>query len=76
MLATCVACVAPRCPEKACHVKFEHLHEGGAYRGTNYLAAKKHWPWQKEQEYTQSKRKREEDKKKKKWKKLFDWERV
>ncbi len=68
-------CWAPRCPMKSCHVKFEHLHEGGAYRGGSFIVARKHWPWEKSNEYTLSKRKKKEIKKKKGWKKLFEWER-
>ncbi|MES2798246.1 MAG: hypothetical protein V4683_19920 [Bacteroidota bacterium] len=60
---------------KSCHVKFEHLHEGGAYRGGSFIAARKHWPWEKSNEYTMSKRAKKEQKKKKGFKKLFDWER-
>ena len=71
----CSSCWAPRCPEQACHVKFEHLHEGAAYRGGSFLTAKKHAPWVKSNEYSMSKRKRKEEKTKKKPKKLFEWER-
>lgn len=68
------SCWAPRCPMKSCHVKFEHLHEGGAYRGGSFITARKHWPWEKSGVYSESKRKKKEEKKKGKWK-LFDWER-
>jgi hypothetical protein len=50
ILAT--SCVAPRCPEQACHVKYEHIHENKAYRGVSYLKAKKRYPWTKDEKYT------------------------
>lgn len=70
-----VSCWAPRCPMQSCHVKFEHLHEGGAYRGGSFIVAKKHWPWQKDEKYTASRDKKKDKKEKRKWKGLFDWER-
>lgn len=75
LMCICSSCWAPRCPMTSCHVKFEHLHEGGAYRGGSFITARKHWPWEKTGEYSLSKRKKSEEKKKKGWKKLFDWER-
>ncbi len=69
------SCWAPRCPMPSCHVKFEHLHEGGAYRGGSFITARKHYPWEKSEEYTMSRRKKKEEGKKSKFKKLFKWER-
>jgi hypothetical protein len=59
---------------KSCHVKFEHLHDGGAYRGGSFITARKHKPWEKQEQYTMSKRKKKEEGKKKGFKKLFAWE--
>jgi hypothetical protein len=70
---TISSCVAQRCPEQACHVLYEHTHEGGIYRGVNYLKATKHWPWSKDKPIAKKKSKTE--KKKKGWGRLFDWER-
>jgi hypothetical protein len=71
----CSSCWTPRCPMNSCHVKFEHIHEGGVYRGGSFITARKHWPWVKHDKYAISNQKSGDSKRKKKWKKLFDWER-
>jgi hypothetical protein len=77
ILLGCSSCWAPRCPMNSCHVKYEHIHEGGeAYRGGSIFTAKKHWPWTKKEDYKASERKKDVNKKNRKWKKLFIWERV
>ena len=67
------SCWAPRCPEKACLVKFEHFHEGAPYRGGSFITARKHWPWEKDEDYKASKRKRKEAKKKSKFKEVINF---
>ncbi len=71
-----MSCWAPKCPERACHVKFEHLHEGFAYRGTK-KDSRMYMPWNKPDNFGKTDRKATKEKKKdsKKYGKLFDWER-
>ncbi len=52
VVASLTGCWASKCPEKTCHVKKEHRHEGATYRSNarmSWVTSKKNWPWKKKE---------------------------
>ncbi len=76
------SCWAPRCPEKSCHVRIEHRHEGMAYRGRSIFASPVHGfgfaakNRSGDADEKSAFKKNKDLKTKKKFKKLLPWEKV
>ncbi|MBP6387197.1 MAG: hypothetical protein KA313_02180 [Pseudarcicella sp.] len=70
-----LGCWASKCPEKTCHVRKEHRHEGANYRSNaplSWVTTKKNWPWKKNAK--KDKAKKEKGGKKQKFKYLLPGE--